>query len=101
MFKPLLLAISLSLITNVCGYKPAGKGTSLPADIKTIAVPVFQNSSLKYRVEQRFTKAVIEEILKRARALHIVTSQADADAVLNGDIPVFLANDSVLNHQGT
>jgi hypothetical protein len=100
MFKPMLLAIMLSMIVDVCGYKPAGKGKSLPADIKTIAVPVFQNTSLKYRVEQRFTGAVIDEILKRARALHVVTSQESADAVINGDIRGFRASGSILDNRG-
>ena len=48
MFKPFLFALALSMIVDVCGYKQAGKGKSLPANIKTIGVPVFQNSSLKY-----------------------------------------------------
>ena len=100
MLKPVLFAVALSMFVDVCGYKPAGKGKSLPADIKTIAVPVFQNSSLKYRVEQRFTQAVIEEILKRARALHVVTSQENADAVLNGDIRGFRASGSILDDRG-
>jgi hypothetical protein len=100
MLKPVLLAVALSMIVDVCGYKPSGKGKSLPADIKTIAVPVFQNSSLKYRVEQRFTQAVIEEILKRARALRVVTNQENADAVLNGDIRGFRASGSILDNQG-
>ena len=86
MFKPVLFALAMSLMVDVCGYKKAGKGKSLPASIKTIAVPVFQNSSLKYRVEQRFTQAVIDEILKRARAIRVVTSPDNADAVLNGHI---------------
>jgi len=100
MFKPVLLAIMLSMIVDVCGYKPAGKGKSLPAGIKTIAVPVFQNTSLKYRVEQRFTGAVIDEILKRARGLHVVASQEDADAVINGDIRGFRASGSILDDRG-
>src|ERR1041384_4643850 len=100
MFKPLLFALSLSMIVDVCGYKPAGKGKSLPADIKTIAVPIFQNSSLKYRVEGRFTSAVIEEILKRARALHVISNQENADAVINGDIRSFRATGSILDDQG-
>jgi lipopolysaccharide assembly LptE-like protein len=100
MLKGMMIAIALSLVVDVCGYKPAGKGKSLPVQIKTIAVPVFQNSSLKYRVEQRFTQAVIDEILKRARALRVVTSQDDADAVLNGDIRNFRASGSMLDARG-
>jgi hypothetical protein len=100
MFKPAVFALALSMIVDVCGYKQAGKGKSLPADIKTIAVPVFQNSSLKYRVEQRFTQAVIDEILKRRRALRVVTNPEGADAVLNGDIRGFRAGGSVLDNRG-
>ena len=98
--KPILCAIALALFMDVCGYKQAGKGKSLPADIKTIAVPVFQNSSLKYRVEQRFTQAVIDEILKRARALRVTTNPEEADAVLNGDIRNFRASGSILDQRG-
>lgn len=95
-----MAAIALSMIVDVCGYKQAGKGKSLPANIKTIAVPVFQNTSLKYRVEQRFTQAVIDEILKRARAIRVVANQDNADAVLNGDIRSFRAAGSILDDRG-
>jgi hypothetical protein len=100
MFKPILLAIVLLTFFDVCGYKRSGKGLSLPPEIKILAVPVFQNSSLKYRVEQRFTKAVIEEILKRARGIHVTTNTDGADAVLNGDIRSFRAPGSILDQQG-
>ncbi|MCI0490595.1 MAG: LPS assembly lipoprotein LptE [Blastocatellia bacterium] len=100
MFKPVLLMIMLALFADVCGYKRAGKGKGLPPDIKTIAVPVFQNSSLKYRVEQRFTRAVIEEILKRARGLRVTTIPDDADAVLTGDIRNFRDPGALLDDQG-
>ncbi|HYV05659.1 MAG TPA: LptE family protein [Blastocatellia bacterium] len=100
MFKSALIALVLSLFVDVCGYKPAGKGKSLPVSIKTIAVPIFQNSSLKYRVEQRFTRAVIEEILKRARGIRVTTNPNEADAVLNGDIRGFRASGSILDDSG-
>ncbi|HWN98954.1 MAG TPA: LptE family protein [Blastocatellia bacterium] len=100
MFKPALFAVILSLFVDVCGYKPAGKGKSLPVYIKTIAVPIFQNSSLKYRVEQRFTQAVIEEILKRARGVRVTTNPDGADAVLNGDIRNFHAAGTILDDKG-
>jgi hypothetical protein len=100
MLKPMLFALALALMFDVCGYKPAGKGKSLPANIKTIAIPVFQNSSLKYRVEQRFTQAVIDEVLKRARALRVTTTPEDADAVLSGDIRSFRAAGSLLDDLG-
>ena len=100
MFKSLLLVVLLALTADVCGYKRAGQGNSLPKNIKILAVPIFQNSSLKYRVEQRFTKAVMEEILKRARGLHVTTNTDGADAVLSGDIRSFRAGGTILDQQG-
>jgi hypothetical protein len=90
----------MSLLLDVCGYHQAGKGRSLPANIRTLAVPVFQNTSLKYRVEQRFTHAVIDEILKRGRALNVTTNPDDADAVLLGDIRNFRTAGAILDAQG-
>jgi len=90
----------MSLLLDVCGYHQAGKGRSLPANIRTLAVPVFQNTSLKYRVEQRFTQAVIDEILKRGRALNVTTNPDDADAVLLGDIRNFRTAGAILDAQG-
>ena len=100
MIKAVIIAVVLSLVMDVCGYKPSGKGKSLPAGIKTIAVPIFQNSSLKYRVEQRFTQAVADEILKRARALRVTTDPDSADATLNGDIRSFRAVGTILDREG-
>jgi hypothetical protein len=100
MFKPVIFALVFALMFDVCGYKRAGKGKSLPADIKIVAVPVFQNSSLKYRVEQRMTSAVIEEILRRARALKVTDDTDSADAVILGDIRGFRAVGTILDAQG-
>jgi len=100
MYKIVIFALAFAFTLDVCGYKRAGKGKSLPADIKVLAVPVFQNTSLKYRVEQRFTSAVIDEILKRGRALHVVSSPENADAVLSGDIRSFRAAGTILDTQG-
>lgn len=100
MLKPIFLLIIVALTADVCGYKRAGQGNSLPKNIKILAVPIFQNSSLKYRVEQRFTKAVMEEILKRARGLHVTTNTDGADAVLSGDIRSFRAGGTILDQQG-
>ena len=46
------------------------------------------------------TKAVCEEILKRARGLHVTTETDGADAVLSGDIRFFRAGGTILDQQG-
>lgn len=100
MLKIVIATSLVSLLFNVCGYKRAGNGISLPPHIKTVAVPTFKNTSLRYRVEQRFTRAVIEEVLKRARAIRITQSTDEADAVLTGDIRGFRASGAILDDQG-
>lgn len=100
MIKPLMFAVCLSLMLDVCGYHQAGKGKSLPKNIKTIAIPAFKNSSLKYRVEQRFTRAVMEEVLRRARGIRVTTNPDEADAVLSGDIRTFRAAGTILDDRG-
>ena len=100
MIKVVILTALFMFMFDVCGYKRAGQGNSLPKEIKVLAVPIFQNSSLKYRVEGRFTQAVIDEILKRQRALHVTTNPSDADATLTGDIRGFRAGGTILDQQG-
>ncbi|MBS1790861.1 MAG: LptE family protein [Acidobacteria bacterium] len=70
-------------------YKPVGQGDGLPKHIRTLAIPPFQNPSLRFKVEQRFTSAMIDEALRRARALHVVSTAEDADAVMLGTIKSF------------
>jgi hypothetical protein len=100
MFKPILLAVVASMLVDVCGYHPAGKGKSLPPYVKTLAIPIFKNHSLRYRVEQRFTQAIMDEVLRRARKLKVTTNPDDADAVLTGDILRFSASGTILDDQG-
>lgn len=96
----LLLLAVLSLAAGPCGYRRAGTGVSLPEHIHTIAVPAFQNASLRFRVEQRFTQAVMDEILKRGRRLTVTSEPQGADAVLSGNIKSFNVAGVLLDDAG-
>lgn len=96
----LLLLALLSVAAGPCGYRRAGTGERLPAHIHSIAVPAFQNTSLRYKVEQRFTQAVMEEILKRGRRLAVMSDPHGADAVLNGNIKSFGIAGVLLDNSG-
>ncbi len=88
--QTIFLAAILLLVSGYTEcYKPVGRGDGLPKHIKTFAVPPFQNPSLRFKVEQRFTSAVVEETLRRARALRVVSTAEDADAVMLGTIKAF------------
>ena len=75
-----VLLVSLS----GCGYHTAGHSARLPATLKSLSVPVFQNQTQTYRVEQILTRDVVRELVDRTR-FHITSDSGDdADAVLQG-----------------
>jgi Lipopolysaccharide-assembly len=87
----------------VCGfaecYKPVTKN-QLPARIKTVAVPAFQNNALRYKIESRFTDAVINELIHRGRGLRVQGDREGADAVIEGVIKHFSWAGVLLDDQG-
>lgn len=94
----------LALLFLVCGfkecYKPVGKGEALPKHIQTLAIPPFQNPGLRYKVEQRFTAAMIDEVLRRQRALQVVSKPEGADAIMLGTIKQFSYRGTLLDDFG-
>ena len=68
-----------------CGYHVAGRASQLPSDWKTLAVPAFKNDTRRYRIEQRFTQAVIREFITRTK-YRIIQNEAAADGVLHGEV---------------
>ena len=82
-------------------YKAVTK-SGLPKHIKTVAVPAFQfeNDGARYRVESRFTRAVVVEMIKRGRGLKVTGSKASADAVIEGTIKDFSFSGVILDSEG-
>lgn len=82
-------------------YKPV-TNSGLPSRIKRIAVPAFQFEvqGARYRVESRFTEAVIGEIIKRGRGLKVQGSRDGADAAIEGTIRDFSFSGVLLDRQG-
>ncbi len=82
-------------------YKPVTK-SGLPKHVKTIAVPAFQFEAkgARYRVEGRFTDAVIREIIKRGRGIKVRGQREGADAVVEGTIRDFNFSGVLLDRDG-
>jgi lipopolysaccharide assembly LptE-like protein len=71
-----------------CGYRLAGKATAIPASIDSVAIPIFNNQTTKYRLEQRLTSAVVDEFVSRTR-YRIVPDASQAKALLTGEVIEF------------
>lgn len=76
---PLLLAIACA---PSCAYTV--RTTSLPPHLKTVAVPVFENGTTEYTLEQEITGAVVARFV-RNNALRVVDERG-ADAVVRGRV---------------
>jgi len=104
MKRTLSVIFGAALLLLVSGFRecygPAGRGSGLPKHIKTLAIPPFQNPSLRYKVEQRFTSAVIDEAIRRGRSLKVVSTAEGADAVMIGTIKYFYFRPVLIDDQG-
>lgn len=76
------------LLAAGCGYRLAGKAAAIPESVDSIAVPIFTNRTTKYRLEQRLTSAVVDELTSRTR-YRISSDPASAAAVLTGVVTGF------------
>ena len=63
----------------------AGRGSFLPADIRTVGIPKLENKSTFFQVEDVITEKIRAEFIGRGK--YAVTPEAlGADAVLTGEI---------------
>lgn len=95
-----LLLFSVGFGFGPCGYERAGGGKALPDHIRTIAVQTFRNESLRYRVEQKFTAAMIDELLRRTSRFKLTSDPAEADATITGNIRNFSFRHVLLDNNG-
>ncbi len=87
--KIILSVLLLSLLFTVnCGYKLSGSGKYIPKDLKSIAIPDFDNKTTEYRAEQFVTFAIRDEFIKRSRMV-LREKVEEADALLEGSILKF------------
>src|SRR5688500_4509126 len=103
--KLLRLFLLVSLVAAVSGYTDCYTPVSrsgLPSHIRTIAIPAFQFEAkgLRYRVETRFTDAVMREVIRRGGGLKVQGSLPGADAVLEGTIRDFSFSGVLLDSEG-
>ena len=95
-----LILITLWLVSGFTEcYKPVTK-SQLPEHIKTVAVPSFQNNALRYKIEHRFTRAVMDELIHRGHGLRVQSDREGADAVIDGVVKTFGFSGVLLDDKG-
>jgi hypothetical protein len=83
-------ALALALLLPGCGYTLSGRGGAVDASIKRVGVPLFKDASGKAGLDQKVTRRVIEELLKRG-GFAVVQEGTGVDAVVDGTITSYNA----------
>jgi hypothetical protein len=90
--------VCLTLGLSGCGYSLAGRGSFLPAYIKTIGMPLFINNTPVFEVERTITDKVRTELIGRGRYT-IKPETSGVDATLTGEIVTIGIAPAAFNQQ--
>lgn len=83
--RALTLALLAAVLSSGCGYALAGRGTFLPEYIETIGIPLFENNTRFFEVEQLLTQSVRTEFIGRGN-YRVVPDATGVDATVEGRI---------------
>ena len=90
------MAVLLPLLSG-CGYRLANRNLG-GGEGRTISVPTFGNRTTAYRIEQRLTEAVRQELIRRTRFR--VVPDNTGDVVMAGEVLNYGAVPVIFNQQG-
>src|SRR5437870_5798199 len=98
--RSISLVAALLLISGFTEcYKPVTR-SGMPSHIKTVAVPAFQNQALRFKIEHRFTEAVMNALIRRGHGLRVQSEREGADAVIDGVVKSFSFSGVLLDDKG-
>jgi outer membrane lipopolysaccharide assembly protein LptE/RlpB len=74
------------VLTTGCGYHAVGAATHIPANVRTLSVPIFQSHVQAFNTETAFTEAVVRELNTRTNYRVVPAAKGSPDATLLGAI---------------
>jgi len=80
-----ILIAMFSMMTG-CGYHEVKTASRIPANVRTLAVPIFASKVQGFNTETAFTAAVVRELNTRTGYRVVTNDGSSADAVLRGTI---------------
>jgi hypothetical protein len=81
----LISVLCLLVLSPGCGYSLAGRGSFLPAYIRTIGIPTFVNRTTVFNLETLLTQKVRSEFIGRGK-YQILPQDTGVDAALTGEV---------------
>jgi hypothetical protein len=90
--------LSGGVCAGACGYALAGRGSALPASVRTIGIPMFTNRTSVFNLETTLTTKVRGEFIGRGKYV-IVPTASNVDSVLTGEVTSVSIVPSAFNAQ--
>jgi hypothetical protein len=94
--RELWIGLAAALPMAGCGYRVAGRADLLPRELRTIAVPAFENVSTRYQLTSILPREVAREFISRTR-YDIVADEHQADAILRGAVANYFSHPTVFD----
>jgi hypothetical protein len=92
-----LFNVILLVLLTSCGYHVNnGKGDLLPSTIKTVAIPAFGNTTIRYKLTDVMPQAFAREFISHTR-YKVVSDAAQADMILQGTIINYTNNPTIFD----
>ena len=91
-----LSVLSGGVLWSGCGYTLAGRGSTLPATIKTIGIPLFTNRTSVFNLETTLTTKVRSEFIGRGK-YDIVPESTGVDGLLTGEVTAVTIQPASIN----
>lgn len=88
--KPALGCVVAALALSSCGYHVAGSQSLVPKTVHTIAIPPFENSTVRYKLTDLLPQDIGREFISRTK-YQIISDPTQADAILRGTVINYLA----------
>lgn len=92
------LCVLCGFIFSSCGYSLAGRGSFLPAYIRSIGVPTFANRTVVFNLETMVTQKVRSEFIGRGK-YQILPEATAVDALLTGEVTAVSIQPASFNPQ--
>lgn len=81
----LAAVLAFTFVSTGCGYALAGRGSFLPAYIRSVGIPQLVNNTTFFQVEQILTEKIRSEFIGRGKYT-VLPEAVGADAVISGAV---------------
>jgi hypothetical protein len=79
-----------------CGYHVAGQANLVPKTVHTIAIPPFENATVRYKLTDLLPEDIGREFISRTK-YEVISDPTQADAVLRGTVINYLAYPTLID----